>query len=346
MSGVLKQERLYFYIGEDIMAKGINQKLKLLYIAQILEQKTDEEHPISTQKLIEELAKHEISAERKSIYDDINQLIDFGYDIVVSKSRTNGGYYLASRHFELTELKLLVDTVQASRFITLKKSRELIGKLNSMVSVNEEAQLKRDVFVQNRIKTDNESIYYVVNDIYHAIQNNKMISFMYMEWNSKKELAPRHGGKRYEISPFALTIKDENYYLIAFDSDAGKIKHYRVDKIKEIRLEEKKREGIEMFERFDVATYTNRSFGMFGGVDETVTLRFPEKSIGIVIDRFGTDIDIRNGGDGMMLARVMVTVSNQFFGWITSLGGDVLIDAPTNVRQEYVDYLSKITNNY
>lgn len=328
------------------MAKGINQKLKLLYIAQILEKKTDEEHPISTQKLIEELAKHDISAERKSIYDDINQLIDFGYDIVVSKSRTNGGYYLASRHFELTELKLLVDTVQASRFITLKKSRDLIGKLNSMVSVNEEAQLKRDVFVQNRIKTDNESIYYVVNDIYHAIQNNKKISFLYMDWNEKKEMVPRHNGKRYEISPFALTIKDENYYLIAYDSSADKIKHYRVDKIKEIKLEDKKREGIENFEKFDVATYTNKSFGMFGGVDETVTLKFPVGAVGIIIDRFGTETVIRKAGDNMLTARVPVTVSNQFFGWITSLGGDIVIDAPSSVRQSYIDYLDSIKKHY
>ena len=171
------------------MAKGINQKLKLLYIAKILEEKTDEAHPMSTQQLIKELAAHDISAERKSIYDDIDQLIDFGYDININKSKRNGGYYIGSRHFELTELKLLVDSVQASRFITLKKSRELISKLETILSIHEENSLKLNVYVQNRIKTENESVYYVVNDIYNAMQTNKKIGFLYMEWdiNKKKE---------------------------------------------------------------------------------------------------------------------------------------------------------------
>lgn len=328
------------------MAKGVNQKLKLLYIVKILEKNTDEKHPMSTQKLIEELAKYDISAERKSIYDDISQLIDFGYDIETVKSRTNGGYYIASRHFELFELKLLVDSVQASRFITLKKSRELIGKLESMVSTYDEAQLKRDVFVQNRIKTDNESIYYVVNDIYNAMQNNLQISFLYMDWTVKKDKQARHNGERYQISPFALTIKDENYYLIAYDQDEEKIKHYRVDKIKDVRLEDKKREGVSMFEKFDVATYTNKSFGMFGGVDENVTLKFPKTLVGIVIDRFGTDIDIRELDDMYASARVAVSVSNQFYGWITSIGGEITITAPENVREGYKEFINDIVSKY
>ncbi len=328
------------------MAKGINQKLKLLYIVKILEKNTDENHPMSTQKLIEELAKCDISAERKSIYDDINQLVDFGYDIETNKSRTNGGYYIASRHFEISELKLLVDSIQASRFITLKKSRELIGKLESMVSVYDEASLKRDVFVQNRIKTDNESVYYVVNDIYTAIQNNHQISFLYMEWNIKKEKEARRDKKRYLISPFALTIKDENYYLIAYDSTDEKIKHYRVDKIKDVKIEEAKRQGHGMFDKFDVAKYANKSFGMFGGTDETVSLQFPKEYVGIVIDRFGTDIDIRQIDDKYASARVEVTVSNQFFGWITSIGDSVTILSPNNVKKQYIDYLSSIINKY
>lgn len=328
------------------MAKGINQKLKLLYIVRILEKYTDENHPMSTQRLIEELAKSEISAERKSIYDDINQLIDFGYDIEINKSKKDGGYYIASRNFETSELKLLVDSVQASRFITLKKSRELIGKLESMVSVYDEASLKRDVFVQNRIKTDNESVYYVVNDIYNAIQNNKQISFIYMEWTIKKQLEARKGKQRYQISPFALTIKDENYYLIAYDSNDDKIKHYRVDKIKNIKVEDVLRLGHNMFDKFDVARYANRSFGMYGGVDERVTLQFPKEYVGIIIDRFGSEIDIREINDTIASARVDVTVSNQFFGWITSIGSTVSIEAPLNIKEAYKDYLMSIIEKY
>lgn len=328
------------------MAKGINQKLKLLYIAKILEEKTDEEHPMSTKQLIDELAARDISAERKSIYDDISQLIDFGYDINIIKSRSNGGYYIGERHFELSELKLLVDSVQASRFITLKKSRDLISKLEKMTSIHEEASLKRNVYVQNRIKTDNESIYYVVNDIYNAMQTNKQIGFLYMEWDLNKNKVPRHNGERYVISPFALTIKEENYYLIAYDSVASKIKHYRVDKIKDIELIDRSREGAEMFDKFDVATYTNMSFGMFGGTDEVVTLEFPTGFIGVIIDRFGTDIDIRKLDDSKASARVKVTVSNQFYGWISSIGNDVTISAPSNVVSGYKTFLEDLLSKY
>lgn len=324
------------------MAKGINQKLKLLYIVKILEEKTDEAHPMSTSRLIEELAKYEIGAERKSIYDDIAQLIDFGYDIVTNKSKRDGGYYMASRQFELSELKLLVDSVQASRFITAKKSRDLITKLESFVSDYEKIQLKRDVYVNNRIKTDNESIYYVINDIYEAMLLNKKIAFKYMDWNIEKKMVARKNGKEYEVSPFALTIKDENYYLIAYDDQPGIIKHYRVDKIKDERVLDTERTGNEKFENFDVATYANRSFGMYGGETQTVTLGFEHRFAGIIIDRFGTDIDIRKIDNEWANARVEVALSGQFYGWITSLGGNVVIESPVSVRDDYMTFLNKL----
>ena len=324
------------------MPKGINQKLKLLYIVKILEKMTDEAHPMSTSRLIKELEKYEIGAERKSIYDDIAQLIDFGYDIVINRSKRDGGYYMASRQFELSELKLLVDSVQASRFITAKKSRELIQKLESMASDYDQVQLKRDVYVNNRVKTENESIYYVINDIYEAMRLNKQIGFKYMDWNIDKKMQARKNGQIYEVSPFALTIKDENYYLIAFDANAGKIKHYRVDKIKDENVLDKDREGNENFNNFDVATYSNRSFGMYGGETQTVTLGFEHRYVGIIIDRFGTDIDIRKIDDEWANARVEVNISGQFYGWITSLGGNVVIESPADIRNDYRSYLERL----
>lgn len=324
------------------MAKGINQKLKLLYIVKILEEMTDEAHPMSTSRLIKELEKYEIGAERKSIYDDIAQLIDFGYDIVINKSKRDGGYYMASRQFELSELKLLVDSVQASRFITAKKSRELISKLESFVSVYDQVLLKRDVYVNNRIKTDNESIYYVINDIYEAMRLNRKIGFKYMDWNIDKKMVARKDGMEYEVSPFALTIKDENYYLIAYDDKAQIVKHYRVDKIKDEKVLVSEREGNDKFANFDVATYANRSFGMYGGDTQTVTLGFEHRYAGIIIDRFGTDIDIRKVDDEWASARVEVALSGQFYGWITSLGGNVVIEAPADVRNDYKDYLERL----
>ena len=328
------------------MAKGVNQKLKLLYILRILYEESDENHPISTAKLIEKLSGFGIGAERKSIYDDIIQLNDFGFDICTNHSRVNGGYYIGTRQFELSELKLLVDSVLASRFISLKKSRELLEKLEKTLSVNDRAALKRNVYVQNRVKTDNESIYYVINEIYGAIQENKKISFLYMDWNINKKKTARKDGQRYIISPFALTIKDENYYLIAYDDEADIIKHYRVDKIKNVQYINESRSGNDIFKMFDIAGYTDKSFGMFSGEEETVTLRFEENFCGVIFDRFGTDISVRKEAMGYATARVRVNISKQFFGWISSLGGDVEIIAPANIRKEYIDFIDLIKKHY
>ncbi len=329
------------------MSKSANQKLKLLYIVKILSEQTDEAHCMSAQSLIEELAKYDIRAERKSIYDDINQLIDFGYDIILVKSRANGGYYLASREFELAELKLLVEVVQSSKFLTLKKSKELIGKIEKLASRTDAKQLQRQVYVANRIKTANESIYYIVDDIHRAIQNNEQISFQYLEWNLEKQLVPRKDGKLYQVSPWALTCKDENYYLIAHDNAEDKIKHFRVDKMGSIRvLTDRKREGGALFERFDIADYANKTFSMFGGREESVTLLFENHLIGVVMDRFGREAAIRRRDETHFSVRVSVALSSQFFGWLTGLGKGACLIGPDEVVHEYRRYLQEIMENY
>lgn len=329
------------------MARSANQKLKLLYLLKILTEQSDEEHCMSAQALIDALAAYDIKAERKSIYDDIAQLIDFGYDIVLVKAKTGGGYYLAGRDFELAELKLLVETVQASRFLTVNKSRELISKIEKLASKAEAVQLQRQVYVANRIKTANESIYYVVDDIHRAIQNNRQITFQYLEWNLDRELVPRRDGKPYRISPWALTCKDENYYLIAHDSEEDKIKHFRVDKMAKIRvLEDTKREGAALFERFDIADYANKTFGMYGGREETVTLLFENSLIGVVMDRFGREVAVRKRDEAHFSVRVRVAVSGQFFGWLTGLGEGAAIIAPAFVQEAYRTHLQKTLARY
>lgn len=329
------------------MPKSSNQKLKLLYIVKILSEQTDENHCMSTQKLIEELARYDIKAERKSIYDDMNQLMDFGYDIILSKTKDNGGYYMASRDFELAELKLLVEVVQASRFITQKKSRELIDKIEKLASKADARQLQRQVYVANRIKTANESIYYIVDDIHRAIQNNEQISFQYLEWNLEKELVPRKDGMQYQVSPWALTCKDENYYLIAHDMAEDKIKHFRVDKMGSMKvLTDCKREGGKLFERFDIAAYANKTFGMYGGEEETVTLQFANHLIGVVMDRFGKEASVRKRDDDQFSVRVQVAVSGQFFGWLTGLGEGAKIIAPESVKETYKKHLQMMLAQY
>lgn len=329
------------------MAKSANQKLKLLYILKILTEKTDEEHCMSAQDIIDELSSYGISAERKSIYDDIECLIHFGYDIVNVKSRSRGGYYLAGREFELPELKLLVDAVQASRFITQKKSRELIAKIEKLAGPYEGKQLQRQVFVAGRVKTENESIYYNVDRIHKAIQDNAPVTFTYLSWNIKKELQPKREGRKYQVSPWALTWQDENYYLIAYDDEEEKIKHFRVDKMSRItELTEEKRKGVEAFAEFDIAEYTNRTFGMFGGETQTVTLKLPEGMIGIILDRFGREIDIRRLEEGMVSVRIRAALSGQFYGWLTGLGSQISILAPEDVKEDYVRFLNEIVEAY
>lgn len=321
------------------MAKSENQKLKLFYIIQMLFEQTDEEHVLGTQEIIERLAAYEIKAERKSIYDDIERLADFGFDILQKKGR-GGGYYLASREFELAELKLLVDAVQASRFMTARKSRELIKKLEKLASKHQAVQLQRQVFVVGRVKTENEKIYYNVDAIYKAIEDNVQISFTYLEWSLLKELTPKRKGEKYKVSPWALIWEDENYYLAAYDENASSIKHYRVDKMGDVTLLLEKRQGKEQYDTMNPAEYTKQTFGMFGGTNTDLTLQFPDRLIGVVMDRFGKETDIKKLEKDVFSARVKAAVSGQFFGWLSGLEG-VKILSPAEVKMQYMDWLEK-----
>lgn len=323
------------------MAKSANQKLKLLYIIGMLEENTDENHPMSTADIIAGLEANGIHSERKSIYDDISKLCDFGYDIIQVHSRLGGGYYLAGREFELAELKLLVDAVQSSRFITTKKSRELIKKLEKKAGKHDAGKLQRQVYVAGRIKTENESIYYNIDNIHRAIQENRQIAFVYLDWDLKKQLVPRENSNK-RVSPWALIWREENYYLAAFDADDGIIKHYRVDKMGRVEVLEVSREGVEQFSHVDLAAYTNQTFGMFSGREEIVTLQFPKYLIGVVLDRFGKDTDIRVMDDDTFRVRARVAVSGQFFGWLAGIGKEASIVAPGAVKEKYRNWLQEI----
>lgn len=327
------------------MSKSYNQKMKILYIMKVLMDHTDENHVMSMADIISELDRQGIKAERKSIYDDIEALRLFGLDIIHRREHP-AGYYIASRQFELPELKLLVDAVQASKFITYKKSRELIKKLESFASKQDAHELQRQVFVSNRIKTMNESIYYNVDKIHKAIPANVKISFQYYEWTVTKEMHIKKNGQKYIISPWALAWDDENYYMIGFDKEETMIKHFRVDKMLNIDLLNEMREGKEYFENFDTASYTQRTFGMFGGEVTDVDILFENKFIGVVIDRFGKDVTIRKQDDEHFIAKVKVVVSNQFFGWLTGLGVGAKIISSEMVVADYKKFLSNVEEQY
>ena len=321
------------------MPKGAGQKLKLYYLSQIMIKKTDDEHALSMPEIIDQLSAYGVSADRKSIYDDFDALRDLGLDIIGEKSGKSYLYHVGSKQFEIAELMLLVDAIQSSKFITAKKSNDLIKKLTDLASEYEARQLKRQVVVQGRIKTMNESIYYVVDDIHRAITENRNIRFEYLQWNLNKEMVPRKEGF-YDVSPWALTWDDENYYLIAYDDSAGKIKHYRVDKMRKIQITDVKRSGKEVFEALDMGAYARVNFGMFGGAETSVQLEFRNDFVGIMIDRFGKDIPIRPADkEGWSRTHADVVVSGQFFGWIFALGGMVKITGPQEVTERFKEQL-------
>ena len=247
------------------MPKGTNQKFKLYRLAQIMLERTDDEHYITMPEIISQLGKYEITADRRSIYQDLRDLEALGIEVEGEPEGKGYHYHVVSRPFELPELKLLVDAIQSSKFITEKKTNELIRKLEKLVSRYEAMGLQRQVYVSGRIKTMNESIYYAVDTIHNAISENRKIRFQYYQWNVKKEMVLRRDGAYYHISPWGLSWDDENYYLVGYDSDAGEIRHYRVDKMIHIRMSEEPREGKEHFRKLNMADYTRKSFGMFGG---------------------------------------------------------------------------------
>lgn len=316
------------------MPKGTNQKFKLYRLAQIMLEQTDEEHFITMPEIKEALAAYDITADRKSLYQDLRDLETLGIDVEGEPVGKGYHYHVVSRPFELPELKLLVDAIQSSKFITEKKSNTLIRKLEKLVSRYDAMKLQRQVYVSGRIKTMNESIYYTVDAIHNAISENRKIRFQYYQWNVKKEMELRRGGAYYHISPWGLSWDDENYYLVGYDSEAGAIRHYRVDKMLHIRMTEEPREGREHFRRLDMADYAKKSFGMFGGKEQSVKLLVDNSLAGVIIDRFGKSVMMIPADQEHFTVNVTVLVSSQFLGWVFSLGDKVKILGPGEVAEQ------------
>ena len=323
-----------------------DEKLKILQLRQLLLDETDKEHPLNAAQIIEKMMSlYGFSYNRKTIYADVERLKSYGMLIEQNRGQ-NGGYYVVNRNFELPELKLLVDAVQSSKFITKKQSAELIKKLERETSRENAKQLQRQVFIYNRIKTGNMAIYNNVDVIHAAIHDILQIGFRYCEWTIQKKLTCRKDGAEYIISPWALTWDDENYYLVGYDAEKEMIKHYRVDKMQDTRIIDRKRLGRDRFEDFDLAAFARKTFGMYGGQDTDVTLNCDNSLIGVVIDRFGKDVMIVPRKNGRFAAHVVVTVSSQFFGWVTGIGDKMYIEGPEPVREEYKEFMRRVLGNY
>ncbi len=325
------------------MAKQSNQKTKLLILWRELLQKGDEEHPIPTAQLIEALAREGISAERKSVYADMEALREFGLDVQFRKGK-DAGWFVGQREFELAELKLLVDAVQSSRFISRKKSAALIKKLEGLASENQARQLRRQVYVDNRVKTGNESVYYAIDKLHTAIGSNRAVTFQYFDYDVHKEKVFRREGKRYLVSPYGLIWSDENYYLVGWDHAGEELRHYRVDKTADLTVTSLPREGDGSCKDFDLAEYGQRHFHMFSGKEAKVRLRCREKLVNIMLDRFGMDAMLIPDGEGYFALTVDAVVSPQFYGWLFGLGEGVKLTSPAWAVEEYAAMLQEAMN--
>lgn len=322
------------------MAKRPNQKLKLLLLRDILRRETDEEHPLTLEQLRGMLEQYGVSAERKSLYDDLEQLRLLGEDIVTVRD-TTVRYFVGQRDFDLPQLRLLVDAVQSSKFITHRKSEELIRSLEGLTSRHLAGQLQRQVLVTGRIKNMNESIYHNVDRLQAAMTAGRQVEFRYFDWGADKKQHLRREGAAYRVSPWMLTWDDENYYLIAYEESSASIRHYRVDRMLRIEVTDLPRLGEESFRRQDMAQYARKTFGMFSGETRTVTLQCDSRMAGVVLDRFGQETTLYPEGDGFSV-HVPVMVSPPFYAWVAGLEGLVRIVAPADAVAAYKAYLTHL----
>ena len=325
------------------MAKSENQKLKIIYLRELLLE-TDEDHPITMDQILMRLRERGVDAERKSIYSDLEALRVYGMDIGLKKLGRTAAYYLGMRDFEVAELKLLVDSIQAAKFLSEKKSLQLIKKLAALSSRHERELLNRQLMFGQRLCTWH-NIAFLLNlmeDIRDAIANDAQIRFRYWQYNVEKEQELRHNGKTYQVSPFALIWDDENYYLLAYDPETGICKHFRVDKMTHIAVRDEPRDGKEVFGLLNMSAYTKRNFSMFAGKEQLVTLRCDNSMIGVIIDRFGRSVSVTKQDDAHFSVSVKIAVSPQFFGWLSSFEGKVVPIAPQDVREQYRAHLFNV----
>ncbi len=323
--------------------KTEGRKLKALHIRKILLSETDAEHSLNASDIVERLEKCGVSAERKSIYSYIDALCAEGFLDIVSDGGKSG-YRVASREFELAELKMLVDAVQSCRFISKVQCATLIKKLSSLVSIYEASGLSRGVYIYDRAEDTSGNIFYKIDKIHESISQNRALTFVYTEVAPDKSKHKKKDGKPYKISPFSLIWQEENYYLVGFDHEISAIRHYRVDRMEHISVTAEKRTGAEVFKKVNLASYCKSVFGMFGGEEVNVKFRAENKLSGAVFDRFGYSLPVKYDGEHFEFYASVVP-SVRFFGWVFGFDGALTLLSPENVVNDYKNQINRVAES-
>lgn len=318
---------------------SITNKPRILSILKLLYENTDEQNTITITDIIEALEKQGINAHRRTIMTDIESIEESGVDVITIKS-TQNRYFIGNRDFELAEVKLLVDAVESSKLITQKKSNELIRKLSTLVSKHQALELSSHVYVDQRIKPENEEVYYTVDAIHSAINHNKQIVFKYYQYTGKKEKIFKNNGYMYSLSPYALIWSEDHYYAIGYCDKHGKISKFRVDRMAHTSITEK--EAIQKPDDFEVAEYAKSVFEMFDGESKTVELKCTNDLMDVIVDRFGESVNTQELGSNCFKAIVNISISPTFYGWVFGFGEKMSILAPAEVKGEYVEMATRI----
>ncbi len=323
------------------MSKRTDPRERVLRILEILYQYSDENHGLTNREINTYLESYGINADRNSVDKDIRFLQKLNVDIITNKVGNHNEYVFGGRIFEVPELKLLIDIVQSSRFITSKKSAELINKLCKLTSKEQAKTLQSNVKVTHRIKSMNESIFINTDTIQSAIINRHRLRFKYFSWDTDKNKRLHRDGKDYIVEPVTLVWNNTYYYLVAYDTAKEKIRHYRVDKMIKLReLQGNISISIDSSEEY-LATFNESMFEMYSGEERDVTMRLPNHLVNVIVDRFGTSVDITKVDDSHFQTTVTVVVSGQFYGWFFGLDGDTEIIGPDDVREEYISRCKK-----
>ena len=328
--------------------KSESKKLALLYLRDLFLERTDKTHYVRMPEILDYLAERNVFVDRRTVYTDISILNQAGFEIVGVAEKGGYKYHHPCRLFDTAELKFLIDSIAASKFLTEKKSKELITKAKTLGSNFDSSALNRGVLSPKRIKSMNDKVFKNLDLLYASISSNSQITFQYMRWNTQRKLEPLRSGKLFSASPWAVSLSDDNYYLVAFDSRTNSIRHYRIDKMHSIKLVEEPRAGKDVFKTFDIVDYSRKTFGMFAGKEETITIEAASHLIGVFIDRFGEAESIRKNFENpdTVFVKVAVNVSPQFYGWLFGLGKDVTIVSPLSVKEEFINTVNSILSNY